>query len=141
MRSTSSFIFLIFSLCDFASADYFGSLLGTFENRAYSLESEVYLVNATHIQIVDFSVNSGIDAPAIPFLFLNGKDKQKPKNVYVYHTDPNGDWLQKTTSIGKRGGKSERFVVEMPGSAAQWRQFAIVNTKLVGFIFIFERKM
>ncbi|KIH51791.1 hypothetical protein ANCDUO_18116 [Ancylostoma duodenale] len=36
--------------------DYYGVYVGKLRNASYALEGDVYLVNSTHLQIVDFTI-------------------------------------------------------------------------------------
>ncbi|KAF1749254.1 hypothetical protein GCK72_025721 [Caenorhabditis remanei] len=54
-------------------------------------------------------------------------EKSTPK-IYQYHSSPNGEWLENLVSLGSEQHKTHtRLIVKMTGSAAQWKQFAVVD--------------
>ncbi|CAB3401033.1 unnamed protein product [Caenorhabditis bovis] len=105
--------------------EYYGNYIGSISTNG--IEAEVYLVNTSHIQVVNFRTKTGELAP-LPFATLDQFGKPTlASNVYQYLESPAGDWLLKLSSLGNRRS-GVRFVLELPGSAAQWKQFAVIGT-------------
>ncbi|CAI2358077.1 unnamed protein product [Caenorhabditis sp. 36 PRJEB53466] len=105
--------------------EYYGVSVGTFSGAG--VQGEVFLVNETHLQIVDFRATS-LNLPPIPFILISGNNQRTTPKVYQYLHSPNGEWLQKLVSMGNEHKTHSRLVLKMnSGSAAQWKQLAVVD--------------
>uniref|UniRef100_A0A8R1DMP4 DM13 domain-containing protein n=1 Tax=Caenorhabditis japonica TaxID=281687 RepID=A0A8R1DMP4_CAEJA len=117
--------FPIFLLGSVRAVDYYGVSVG--ELSGSGTEGEVFLVNSTHLQILDFkSENSNL--PPVPFVLISSTGQKSVPKIYKYEYSPNGEWLKKLVSLGEDHKTYTRLVVKMTGSAAQWKQFAVVDS-------------
>ncbi|EFO99391.1 hypothetical protein CRE_22290 [Caenorhabditis remanei] len=105
--------------------EYFGVSVGEFGGSG--VDGEVFLVNSTHLQILGFRVGKP-NLPPIPFAFISASNEKSTPKIYQYHSSPNGEWLENLVSLGSEQHKTHtRLIVKMTGSAAQWKQFAVVD--------------
>ncbi|ULT84791.1 hypothetical protein L3Y34_013463 [Caenorhabditis briggsae] len=114
--------------------EYFGVSVGEFSGT--DVEGEVFLVNSTHLQILDFKTNNP-NSPPSPFVFISASGEKSKPQIYKYHTSRNTEWIEKLVSLGKEQHKTHtRLIVKMTGSAAQWKKFAVVdlNGKVIGSV-------
>lgn len=124
MRNT---IFHFLSIASFfgwiRAIEYNGVSVGDFAGGG--VEGEVFLVNSTHLQIIDFKMSK---PSSNPFVLISDKQKSVPQ-IYQYHSSRTGDWLQALVSFGGEQQKTHtRLIVRMTGSAAQWKQFDVVDS-------------
>lgn len=122
-------ILLIFFISSFFNVihavEYYGVSVGEFSGSG--VEGEVYLINSTHLQIIDFRATRP-SLPPIPFAFISASNEKSAPQIYQYHSSQNSEWIQKLVSLGGEHHKTHtRLIVKMTGSAAQWKQFAVVD--------------
>lgn len=126
MRNTFHYFFFIASFFEVLRAiEYNGVSVGEFDG---GVEGEVFLVNSTHLQIIDFKT-SKTNHPANPFVLISSSNQKSVPQLYQYKSSRSGEWVQNLVSLTEEQQKTHtRLIVRMTGSAAQWKQFAVVDS-------------
>ncbi|CAB16924.1 DM13 domain-containing protein [Caenorhabditis elegans] len=127
MRNSEFFLIFIISYSGVIRAiEYNGVSLGEFSES--DVEGEVFLVNSTHLQIVNFRTTK-TNLPPIPFAFISSNNQKSTPKIYRHFSSQNGEWLSKLVSLSHEQHQIDtRLIVKMTGSAAQWKQFAVVDS-------------
>ncbi|EYC36483.1 hypothetical protein Y032_0892g2897 [Ancylostoma ceylanicum] len=107
------------------SQDYYGVHVGKLRNASYALEGDVYLVNSTHLQIVDFTIKRLVDRTKLSFVFQNSKAQKRPAGVFEYRISNAGDWLRIYEKELRDGVNNKRLIVQIPGAASDWEVFGV----------------
>ncbi|CAJ0608821.1 unnamed protein product [Cylicocyclus nassatus] len=120
-----SLILLVYFSTSASAYDYYGVPLGKLRNASYALDGNVYLVNSTHLQLVDFTMKRLIDRTPLNFVFENSKTQNRSPRILEYRISNEGDWLRAYEKELRDGVNNKRIIVEIPGSASEWDIFGI----------------
>jgi hypothetical protein len=110
--------------------DYYGAKAGELcatGQCPHQLRGTVYVVNATHVQIVGLNV-APQGKPDLRFQFSDGQDAKEAPAWYQLQSGAGGDWLQAKSGNLDAGFSNARVVVAVPGgNVERWKNFGVIT--------------
>ncbi|KAI1725849.1 hypothetical protein DdX_02531 [Ditylenchus destructor] len=111
--------------------EYYGTFLGSLNNATYGISGEVWLANATAIQVTNFNVDKQ-QKQEISFVFSMANSVESARSVYkVIGSAANGvQYSVPIKNLFDKGAHMERMVVVLSKNTIKaWSHFGIVSGK------------